>query len=380
MSERVRAGIAALGVACLLLVPGTPLRAQSHRAEEAALARHLDSILPAFGAARQMQRAVQARWDSAAQARAAARVRGLLDTVSVGPLRVVTHHGQERLAHDLFADVWSEYRPQVQDSPALEHTLFTFEWAVRLEAIPVEGSVERVEVPRWTSRASVEDRIRQAIGMALDGDLSTTRVGRSWLPSPVRPVGEPADVYRALAVTPSKINRSCLVGDVHACAQALGLGVSPDSWKSWFTPQEERDQVLSRYLFDRRSRALQRACGNGSDASCRRLLGQEYARPHRFTPGTLPYSARQSLLWLALQRGGVGAWDRLLKDPDAPPEQALAEVAGVGVDPLVAAWRRWVLERRPDVSAGLPGAVLAAGAWILLFGALAMRSTRWRLG
>ncbi len=386
MSERILRAIAALIVACLALAPVAPLCAQSqgpsHAGEEAALLRHLDTILPAFKEALREQRAVQARQDAAALARAAARVRGLLDTISVGPLRIVTPRGQERAARELFADAWGGYEPQVHDSPALAHTLFTFQWALKSETIPARGDVERVRMPLWETRGSVEDAIGQAVGTALAADLSTTRTGRTWLNVPVRPVADPADVYRALAATPAKVNRSCLEGDADACAQALGLEVKPGSWRSWFTPQERRDQVRAEFSpFAGPYHALRTACVDGSDGACDELLGVAYSRSWRTqTPGTLPDYGRQSLLWFALQRGGAGAWARLLKDPEAPPEQALAAASGLGVNQLVAAWRGWVLEQRPDVAAGLSGGMLATGLWILLFAALGMRSTRWRLG
>jgi hypothetical protein len=84
------------------------------------------------------------------------------------------------------------------------------------------------------------------------------------------------------------------------------------------------------------------------------------------------------LIGLALERGGDGAWARLLEDPDMPPEEALVYAAGVPLVELVSEWRAWVVSNRPQVYAGLTGTSALALLWILLFAALAARSTRWR--
>ncbi len=379
---------AAVAATALALAPGAPLGAQQfHQAEEAALVRNLDSILPLYAKASEANAREQARLDAlkAQQERAAAPRGPLFDTISVGPLRIVTPPDQARTAREMFSSVWREYQPEVEDSPAFKHTLFTFQWSYTLSLIPVKGDVQRADERRWESRATVEDRIRQAIGMALSSDLSSTRIGRRWRPGPVRGV-DGAAVYRELATTPAKPNRACLAGDAHACAEALGLEVSADSWKSWLTPQEQRDIALSMDYGgewgDRRMQALQNACRAGRQSACSRVVADLYTRRIRplRRPGTLNNDARGSLLWLALQHGGRGAWERLLADTVASPEQALTDASGLGVDQLCAAWRRWVVEQRPDVAAGFGSGMLTAGFWILLFAALAMRSTRWRLG
>ncbi len=367
----------------LTLLSGAPLCAQqSHRAEEAALVRHLDSVVPLYEAAKEQEKREAAR-AKAHERKMAASTQPKLDTIRVGPLRIVTPSDQAQTAQELFSSVWHGYQPAIHDSPALERTLFTFQWSFRFVPIAIDGPVRRVEARRWDARSHVEGYIRQAIGMALASDLGSTAIGQSWYRAAVRPPPDPAGVYRELATTPSKPNRACLDGDAHACAEALGLGVSPDSWKGWFTPDEERDIALRRFYYfgDRHMIALQDACRNGKQRACAEIVSTFYTRFTRATAqGTLDPDARQSLVWFALERGGAGAWARLLAHPDATPEQALANVSGLNVDRLCGAWRRWVLRQRPDVSAGLGGGMVMAGFWILLFAGLAARSTRWRLG
>lgn len=89
--------------------------------------------------------------------------------------------------------------------------------------------------------------------------------------------------------------------------------------------------------------------------------------------------ARVTMLWFAVHMGGEGAWDRLVEDPGMSVAEALRYASGATTDELEAAWRAEVLAHRPDAHAGLDTTKWTALFWILLCGALAMRSTRWRL-
>ncbi len=380
MYERRSAAIVAMTSLCLAMGHGAPLAAQSHQADEAALVRHLDSILPLYREAERAARAEESRVEAEQKALAVAQG-PRLDTIDVGPLRVVTLPGQADLARRFFTDAFRSFRPVVGDGAAFRHALFTFQWSVKFEAIPVEGNVYRVELRRWDLARAVESRTRAAIGEALRDDLSSTRTGRTWGSAPIRPTPDPAAIYRELATTRANPNESCLAGAAHSCAVALGLDVKPGAWRSWFTPAEKREMVARAFAWDTGDRARQRTCLDGADSACDRIVAVMFApaRGGRIH-GTLSSEARGSLLWLALERGGEGAWARLLHDPDASPEEALAEASGLQVDELCAAWRGWVLAHRPDEAASLSAGILSATFWILLFAALALRSTRWRSG
>jgi len=89
---------------------------------------------------------------------------------------------------------------------------------------------------------------------------------------------------------------------------------------------------------------------------------------------------RASLLSLALESGGRGAWSRIVEDPAMSPEAALEYASGVPLSTLLAEWRSRVVENRPDVYGSLGAHSGVALMWALFFAALAMRSTRWRLG
>jgi hypothetical protein len=92
----------------------------------------------------------------------------------------------------------------------------------------------------------------------------------------------------------------------------------------------------------------------------------------------LPGHMRASLVGLALERGGEGAWTRLVENPSMPAEEALARAAGVPLEELVAEWRDWIVTNRPEVYAGTAGKSALALLWIVVFATLATRSTRWR--
>jgi hypothetical protein len=88
---------------------------------------------------------------------------------------------------------------------------------------------------------------------------------------------------------------------------------------------------------------------------------------------------RAHVLWYAAREGGESAWARAIETADAPIPEALARIADRPVDQLVADWRAYVVAARPDVHAGLGGRGTRVLLWSLIFVALAMRSTRWRL-
>ena len=87
-----------------------------------------------------------------------------------------------------------------------------------------------------------------------------------------------------------------------------------------------------------------------------------------------------AMLWLAVEGGGEGAWLRLLEDPEASPSEALQHASGMTPEELGLAWREEVLRHRPTTYAGSIPVHWSLFLWIVLFAAMAMRSTRWRLG
>jgi hypothetical protein len=92
----------------------------------------------------------------------------------------------------------------------------------------------------------------------------------------------------------------------------------------------------------------------------------------------LSAEARHSLARLVLDVGGRAAYTRLLRYPGRPLSERLAFAAGLPRDSLMARWRSSILAARPKpVTITAPGAWTALG-WAVVFGLLALRSSRWR--
>lgn len=367
-------GAAGLLLLALMLAPA-PLVAQDRKAEEAALVHRLDSLMPLYGEAVGRVRAEEA----AERAEALARSRVRTDTIAVGPLRVVTLPDQVGLARRFFSAAWRKYEPVVRGSPALSSTLFVFQRSNAPVKIQLDGNVVREEFASGPSDAYVESSIRRGVGLVLAEDYARTPMAREWrAPGPVGPPSDPAQVYRDLAMWPSKLNRACLDGSGLACVKALGLGREGESFMDWYTPEERRRIALEMMAFDRSDMRLQNECRADVQTGCDQLIARIAARTGGRYPRPPLYEDRMSLVWLALRRGGAGAWSRLLEDPGGPAGEALTHVSGLDLAQLGSAWRSWVVAQRPREAAGFAFGELVTGLWLLLFLALAMRSTRWR--
>jgi hypothetical protein len=346
------------------------------RTEEEILA-HIEVLRPALEEAR----------DAFAAAGAAEWARFLaetnahpIDTLRIGDITVLVPPADAPLARSLFAEAWSE-RFAAVGSETLAQWTFTFQ-VTRGDEEPRGFYIEsphtrQIELSPWEARTRGSTHVRSAISYAVSSELASHRI-RGWASDDPLKDPDSQRIYRAIAVTPSRATRACLAGDVTACKHALGLDVGEDALDVWYTPEERRGLVLDLAVRSGpqiRGEALD-ACRESSDPSaCDRLLTGD---TRRWAPAA--GSVRSSLLWLALQRGGTGAWGRLVEDPAAEPEQVLAHVSGMDVDALVSEWRVWLRENRPESYAGLGGKSALALLWTLLFATLATRSTRWRLG
>jgi hypothetical protein len=97
-------------------------------------------------------------------------------------------------------------------------------------------------------------------------------------------------------------------------------------------------------------------------------------------PRPLSPGASLSLARLAFAEGGRGAYARLLADSTAPLAERLAAAAQSTPDALLALWHKRMLAARPaQVTTPWWGVSLAI-AWVGVFGATALRSSRWRAG
>src|SRR5438477_10795 len=192
-----------------------------------------------------------------------------------------------------------------------------------------------------------------------------------------------AAVYVQLVTAPSQAARSCFLGVISDCRNALALGESPDPLQQWYPSAGERRALVFRSFAEyfgysdhgARKPALQ-SCGAGSDSACTELLR---SLPPGALPRPLTYDARAALAHIALRLGGREAYHRLVARPGAPIADRLAGAAGVSVDSLVAQWRSEILAARPAPVTLPPWGPWAALGWTAVFAVCALRSSRWRV-
>ena len=358
------------------------------------LAERLDSLRPVVQAAARAAEAEAATLEEARRAAAQREVENTgvsLDTLRIGPFRVLAFLDQTALAREIFEEAWRETYPNVTTSRSLASTYFAFQWRTPQRTIvpevPSGMAVQYVDLNRvWNpTRPRVERRVRDAAAVILSQDLppgSPLRVWLTgWLDYRTAPgYADPEAAYRQLVMTPNGASRACLSGDVDACAVALGLRPGAPDNSAWLSLQERQDMVEGGVgldgmpLYPHSEQA--RTCVEESDAAaCDRALDGLVAWSVA-SPLTGPASL--DLFWYAVRIGGTGAWVRALETDAATPAEALADVAGIDAEDLIRGWRATVLESRPDVHEGLGTRTLAASFWLLALVGLSMRSTRWR--
>lgn len=306
------------------------------------------------------------------------RANGRLDTLMVGPLRVLVFPGQEEVARDVVGSVWRrDFAGWVERSPTLATWAFFFQWTADPKPfrVPHEG-VTAITAPLTDSRRQVNQAVRTSIGLAIERDLHGSALA-TWASL----VANPAPgvwLYRQMVTAPSVAVRSCLAGSIQACVSAAGLVEDDYPLDDWYTPAERLElAVRERYRW---GAAETEACSNGDIEACDAALkGQLTTHDYRWAIPLSP-ALRGSLVWFALHQGGQGAWDRLIDASDTSVAAALTHASGMPVNDLVAKWRAWILTQRPaaDAGIGMTGGVTLF--WIILLSTLAMRSTRWRLG
>ncbi len=398
-----------------LFATAAPVRAQMPEEESVQermtrLWSHIDSLAPLVEEAKAARDARNARVEDVR--RIVAAESAAVDTLAIGLLTVITPVGQVEVARDIFSEVWTEHFADIDRSPAASDARFVFQWSDELHPIYVEPGRYRagIEQSETVDRDKIVQMVRDAISTVLYYDL-TNPYTVDGVPQPRslpmwtgnNPLADRdwADTYRSAALTRSIAARDCLAGDAAACASAMGLDVEiaegdPGVWlapvfgperglprvgadriATWYSPAERRERVraLGATAWKIDDRQWESCLQDADQAMCDSVL--------RLAGGlAIPFDGevRSSLVAYALERGGYGAWSRLTLDPTHTPTEALEYASGVAVDDLVDGWMERVLEARP-VSYGslVPHGALTL-LWIAFFGALAARSTRWRLG
>jgi hypothetical protein len=120
---------------------------------------------------------------------------------------------------------------------------------------------------------------------------------------------------------------------------------------------------------------LARLCvSGGDDRACVEVLEASWY----LVDQPLSPMARQTLLRVALQNGGAGAFGRLVQGDSLPLVDRLASSAALPADSLIARWHRAIIAARPTGSVLSRAGGWTAFVWVVVLGVVAMRSTRWR--
>src|SRR5437764_3169587 len=207
-----------------------------------------------------------------------ARAAGGTDTISVGALRIVTNPSPARL-REAAARAW----------PVID-SLYGSE-ARQLEQHPylIAPYDPDTTSPKPMRRGAIQvpwDKDVASLAMLLLTNVRTGRPDRAlqnWLGGSVLPITHPlqarAAVYVQLVTAPSQAARSCFLGVIGDCRNALALSESPDPLQQWYPSAGERRALVFRSFAEyfgysdhgAHKSALQQ-CGAGSDAACTELL------------------------------------------------------------------------------------------------------------
>lgn len=305
-----------------------------------------------------------------------------IDTIRAGALTVLAPPGTAGLAGRAATEAWRVLDARFgRGAQALAGIEFVLQQQGAPDVTPRAPTrdVRPLTVPARTTA----DELAPWLAVRAAGEVSTRQDSafRAWFRSAVDPLSDSTrrntDVYVELVTKPWTVVKRCYLGDLDGCRDALGLAPGVDPLDQWYDAEDRRRLVAATAAEGLHADHPQQrsACVDRGDAdACTKLLRQ---MPVSFVEPPLP-SGPRALLGLTLDLGGPGAYDRLMASPQRSLADRLSAASGLSPDSLLATWRARVLAARPlPVTLSLAGA-WAALAWVLVFGALALQSTRWR--
>ncbi len=158
------------------------------------------------------------------------------------------------------------------------------------------------------------------------------------------------------------------------CSQALGIDPVEDPAFEMFDAPQRLALIRNYYDLLRRANPLRfDRCVAGSQASCDSVAREI---PEDVIPRPTAPDVRQSVVSLALEIGGDGAFDRFVAA--GSPKSRIEAASRLPADSVVGLWRTAFLDTRHQSTAIDAETALSAVAWAALCGALALRSSRWR--
>jgi hypothetical protein len=301
--------------------------------------------------------------------------RPVIDTAFVGPMVILAQPSVVRRSTERFSEAWQHYEPLLGSSAArLRGVVFLVSGdrpSVTLQSMRTRANHWEVALLSTLRREAEREIALRAVGAPIH-KLMPTEVQR-WLGEiPLGATQDPSRVYRELAMSTVASGQRCYRGELSACSALLAL-TDDTLWVRHYTPDQLRQLLKTTYHSPRVYQCVQQR----QDSTCIGIFSSP-----RGNTALMPLSpgARATLLHQAIRMGGAGALDRLLSDSTASVSGALANVARSDIDSVVSAWHDTIMESRPTASAGLGLSVIVTLMWVLIFTALALRSTRWRLG
>ncbi len=303
----------------------------------------------------------------------------LTDTIHAGPLVLITEAFDVTPIREAAALAQSEFERELGENiDILEN--------VQLLVTQLPKGTVRL---RPASRAWAKELPIRRLAVALVDeaykvlDLEHNPAFREWLGVQTPTVWYDLDLrqaYTELVTAPFTSTSGCMLGNLVECRKALGMTPTDDYLNTWYTASDRRALVLERprpsdRLFPIQAARYDECVENGDDESCATFLRAQA----RFQSTRPPLSAtvRSSLVRHALEVGGSGSYRRLFYAKGAIADQ-LAAAAGMPTDALLRSWRTMLFE-----VSGTPTSVtfplgLSAILWLAVFGAMALRSTRWK--
>jgi hypothetical protein len=302
-----------------------------------------------------------------------------LDTFRAGSLVVVARPANAGLVRGATALAWTRLDSLFGDAAA---RLATTPLLFFLQGSPIRDAAPGARLQRVmaVADATTDDAAFQLVraGSLAIREMADTALA-NWLGpmllADVSPTLEQPRVYVELVTAPSIATRRCHAGALDGCATALAI-TEGDRVLLWFDAAERRATVR-RMQADVRNTALRPsldAClESDSDAACQDVLrGSHWVEP----PFT--HEARQSLVRVALASGGRRAFERLIQSAGRPLAQRLTIAGAIPLDSLLARWRQEILAARPKPVTLAASIGWTALGWCIVFGFLALRTTRWR--
>lgn len=305
-----------VGLAALVLAA-----AAAHRASAQDAARYA-ALVDSLAKDWRRLRAAEARRDSLA----GSGVR--LDTVRVGPLTLLAHADQTAPVTAAARAAWDRLRPVLgRDTLLAARPYYLHPYGAKQpNTLPSDVSGILYSSPRVSEELAYKLIHQLELDLAWDaGPLLRAWAGVVVPLERPRPEGL-ARAHLELVTSGTEGTPDCIGGDVEPCAALLRL--------------HERD------------------------------LPSIPERPLLM--------ARRVLMQVALEMGGEGAYGRMLSAQGGTVGDQLAAAAAVPVDTVLRRWHTAVMAARPESTILTKKGAWMAFFWVVLFVAVASRSSRWR--